>query len=485
MDSILTKIPLLRGTKIVATLGPASDTQIAHLVEAGVDVFRLNFSHGNHEEHLARIIRIRAAARQQGRFVAILGDLQGPKIRIGSFGENESVTLDQGSKFIISVSLGINAGTKREVATTYPDLPQTLNSGDILVLGDGEVELEVTHVEQESVICRVLVGGELGSGKGINLKGGGLSAPAITEKDRADLEFACKNHLDYLAISFVSSADDLFLARELVNQFDSTCRIVAKLEKLEAVASDDHIDAIILASDAVMVARGDLGIEIGDASLMGMQKHIISRARALNRCVITATHMMESMVHSSVPTRAEVMDVANAVLDGTDAVMLSAETAVGSYPLETVRSMVRIIEGAESSAYVEVNTQHGYSCKLIDESIALAAMTVAEHMKGVCAVACLTSSGHTPKLMSRSRSRLPIYALSDNPSTLSRVALYRGVHPRQFESKQIDYDRINSAAVERLRQDGAVASGDRIILSKGDYRNVQGGTNTMKILEVP
>lgn len=474
----------IRGTKIVATLGPASDGQIEQLIDGGVDVFRLNFSHGNYEEHAARIFQIRAAAAQKGRYIAILGDLQGPKIRLGSFVENVAITLDPGATIIINTSLSISAGTKYEVGTTYTALPQILKPGNILVIGDGGVELKVAEINSESVVCRVLVGGELSGGKGINLKGGGLSTPAITEKDKADLEFACKNHLDYIAISFVSSAEDLNLARELINQYDSSCRIVAKLEKAEAVASDANIDAIILASDAVMIARGDLGIEIGDASLVGMQKHIISRARSLNRCVITATHMMESMVHNSVPTRAEVMDVANAVLDGTDAVMLSAETAVGSYPLETVRSMVRIIKGAESSPYDAANTQLGYSCTLIDESVALATMTVAEHLTDVSAVACLTSTGNTPQLMSRSRSRLPIYALCDNPRTLSRVALYRGVHPRLFESEQIDYDQINSAAVERLRQDGAIASGDRIILSKGDYRNALGGTNTMKILEV-
>lgn len=474
----------IRGTKIVATLGPASDGHIRELVDAGVDVFRLNFSHGTREEHLSRIQEVRGAAEESGRYVAILGDLQGPKIRIGNFKRGIPVNLKQGAAFTINASLDSAEGTREQVGTTYADLPEALSVGHTLVIGDGGVELEVTQIESKKINCKVLIGGELGGGKGINLKGGGLSTPAITDKDESDLKFGCDNKLDYLAISFVSSVDDVNLARLLVSKNAGSCRIVAKIEKVEAVATDADIDAIILASDAVMVARGDLGIEIGDASLVGMQKHIISRARSLNRCVITATHMMESMVHNSVPTRAEVMDVANAVLDGTDAVMLSAETAAGSYPVETVRSMVRIIEGAESSPYDAANTQLAYPCKLIDESVALAAMTVAEHLDGVCAVACLTSTGNTPKLMSRSRSRLPIYALCDNPSTLARVALYRGVHPRLFESKQIDYDQINIAAVERLRDDEAVASGDRIILSKGDYRDVHGGTNTMKILEV-
>jgi len=273
-------------------------------------------------------------------------------------------------------------------------------------------------------------------------------------------------------------------AKELIAQANASCSVIAKLERAEAVNSDAMLDAIIAASDGVMVARGDLGIEIGDAALMGTQKRIIARARELNRCVITATQMMESMIVNSQPTRAEVMDVANAVLDGTDAVMLSGETAIGRYPTETVAAMARVIEGAESSDSAAPKIGLDYKCEEIDASVALAAMTVAERLAGVRAVACFTATGNTPRLMSRARSNLPIYALADNAATLARVALLRGVHPRLFESVGVDHDEINAVAIERLIADGAVTSGDRVILSKGDYRNVQGGTNTLKIMEI-
>lgn len=484
MSTLSTAASAIRSTKIVATLGPASDSKIEELLIAGVDMFRLNFSHGSHQDHAARITNIRAAAAKTGRFVAILADLQGPKIRISGFDANKTVRLTAGDDFCIDSSLAQDAGNQYEVGTCYQGLAAEIKAGDILVLGDGLLELVVVKVAGPRVHCTVSIEGELGSGKGINLRGGGLSAPTLTEADVCDLQFACQHGVDYIAISFARSAKDLEQARELVEQQGASCGIIAKLERAEAVASDANIDTIILASDAVMVARGDLGIEIGDAALMGMQKHIIARARELNRCVITATQMMESMIQNPQPTRAEVMDVANAVLDGTDAVMLSAETAVGKFPVETVCSMVRVIEGAESSTYVAPDTALAYSCNTIDESIALAAMTMAEHLADVRAVACLTATGNTPKLMSRSRSRLPIYALGDNPQTLARVALYRGVHPRLFETDQIDYDLVNEAAVKCLELDGAVTKTDRVILSRGDYRNVQGGTNTLKIMEV-
>ena len=476
--------PALRSTKIVATLGPASDSLIDELIAAGVDVFRLNFSYGTHQDHAARIGKIRSAARESGRFVAILADLQGPKIRIGGFGPEKSFELEAGSLFSIDPSLPPDAGNRREVSTDFANLAEQVSPGDTLILGDELVELAVIDVSGARVNCEVSVAGELSSGKGINLRGGGLSAPTLSARDVADLEFACDQGVDYLAISFASSAADLDDARKLIGRRGGGCAVIAKFEKAEAVASDATMDAIILASDAVMVARGDLGIEIGEAALMGMQKHIIKRARELNRCVITATQMMESMVQHAHPTRAEIMDVANAVLDGTDAVMLSAETASGKYPVKVVCAMVRIIEGAESTPYAAPQTSLSYSCDSIDESIALAAMTVAEHLADVRVVACLTSTGNTPKLMSRSRSRLPVYALAHKPETLARVALFRGVHPRLFETSQIDYELINEAAVEFLVRDGAVTKGDIIILSKGDFQNVQGGTNTLKVLEV-
>ena len=476
--------PIPRATKIVATLGPASDGRIEDLIHAGVDVFRLNFSYGAHQEHAARIAGIRAAAEQSGRHVAILADLQGPKIRIGGFAGGKSFELAPGDVFSIDPALSPNGGNRREVSTKFTALAKQVSPGDTLVIGDESLELQVSGVQGGRIDCVVAVGGEVRTGKGINLRGGGLSAPTPTAQDMEDLKFACDQGVDYLAISFTSSADDLKTARKLVEERGSACAIVAKIEKAEAVASDANMDAIIRASDAVMVARGDLAIEIGEAALMGMQKHIIRRSRELNRCVITATQMMESMVEHAHPTRAEIMDVSNAVLDGTDAVMLSAETATGKYPVETVQAMVRVIMGAESTPFAAPQTSLDHDCDAIDESIALAAMTVAEHLADVRAVACLTSSGNTPKLMSRSRSRLPIYALGDNPRTLSRTALYRGVHPRLLETGGIDYQLINEAVVEFLVQICAVAEGDVVILSKGDLQDVQGGTNTLKVLKV-
>lgn len=468
----------------MATLGPASDDLIGQLVEAGVDVFRLNFSHGEQDEHAQRIRAVRKEADIAGRFVAILADLQGPKIRVHGFASGGSVQLKVGQTFIIDAALADNAGDKAGVGTSYAPLADEVTPGDVLVLGDGVVQLQVVEVGASKVKTEVVFGGEVRARAGINKKGGGLSAPALTEKDLADLRFACEQGVDYIAVSFPRDADDMLKARSLIAEQGANCGLIAKLERAEAVATVDVLDAIILASDVVMVARGDLGIEIGDARLMGVQKHIIARARALNRGVITATQMMESMIEHPRATRAEVMDVANAVLDGTDAVMLSGETAVGKYPLQTVQSMARIIEGAENAAHAQVQAQVVERCDKIDEGIALAAMTMTEKLVGVRAVACLTASGNTPRLMSRMRSNLPIYALADDPATLARVAMLRGVHPVRFDAREIEYDLINDAAVQCLQQFSVIQSGDRVILSKGDYRNVQGGTNTLKVMEV-
>ncbi len=475
---------MIRNTKIVATLGPASDSKIEKLVAAGVDVFRLNFSHGSHEEHGERVRRIRAAAANLGTFVAVLADLQGPKIRIRGFAGADEVELEAGAPFTIDSALGEREGTPERVGTSYRPLAGEVRAGDVLVLGDGLLELEVQSAEDGRVRCRVITGGSLGANKGINKRGGGLSARALTPKDLDDLAFACQQQVDYIAVSFPACAADMRQARELVASHGANCGLVAKLERAEAVTNPATLDAIILASDAVMVARGDLGVEVGDAPLMGLQKLIISRARALNRAVITATQMMESMITNPRPTRAEVMDVANAVVDGTDAVMLSAETAVGRYPVETVSAMVRVIEGAEETAQYTNAPTDGVKSAAIDESVAMAAMTVANTLSGVRAVACLTASGNTPKLMSRRRSRLPIYALANDRRTLARVALFRGVHPALFETYDADYAKVDQAAVEWLRQAGVVRTGDRVIVAKGDRRHVPGGTNTLKVLEV-
>ena len=474
----------MRGTKIVATLGPASDPLIDTLVKTGVDVFRVNFSHGSHAEHARRIELVRAAAVAANRFVAILADLQGPKIRIGKFADTDSIELETGATFAIDASLADDAGDTNQISTTYAKLATEISPNDILVLGDGLIELAVKDVVNTRIECLVTVGGRLGASQGINKRGGGLSAPALTSKDEQDIAFACAQEVDYIAVSFPRSAADMHQARELVEQHSGTCGLVAKLERAELVRDEDELTALILASNAVMVARGDLGIEIGDAALMGVQKHIIRRARSLNRSVITATQMMESMITNPRPTRAEVMDVANAVLDGSDAVMLSGETAIGKYPVETVRSMIEVVEGAEASIQEQPSQTTSYACEMIDDAVAMAAMNIADHLTGVRAVGCLTSSGNTPKLMSRSRSTLPIYALASNHKTLAKVALFRSVHPVPFEADHLDYDRINEEAVLCLQRDGAVKKGDRVILSKGDYRNAQGGTNTLKILEV-
>lgn len=475
---------MIRNTKIVATLGPASDSKIEQLLAAGVDVFRLNFSHGSHDEHGERIRRIRAAAAKLNTFVAILADLQGPKIRIRGFAGADAVELETGAAFSIDGTTGERDGTAERVGTTYPALAEEVTAGDVLVLGDGLIELEIESVTGSQVRCRVLAGGSLGAGKGLNKRGGGLSAKALTTKDHEDLAFACAEGVDYVAVSFPASDADMHQARDLIAGHGANCGLVAKLERAEAVTNRARLDAIILASDAVMVARGDLGVEVGDAPLMGLQKLIISRARALNRAVITATQMMESMIANPRPTRAEVMDVANAVVDGTDAVMLSGETAVGRYPVETVANMARVIEGAEATAQYTNAPPDGARSDAIDESLAMAAMTVANTLRGVRAVACLTASGNTPKLMSRRRSRLPIYALANDRRTLARVALFRGVHPAFFETYEEQAGEVDQAAVAWLKQAGVVKSGDRVIVSKGDRRHRAGGTNTLKVLEV-
>lgn len=473
-----------RATKIVATLGPASDGRVAELLAAGVDVFRLNLSHGTHAEHAARIDLIRAESTRLGRYVAIMADLQGPKIRIRGFAQPGPVTLCRGACFAIDAALDDLSGSVDRVGTTYARLPSEVVPGDLLVLGDGLIELEVTGVHSGRVDCRVAAGGDLAAGQGINKRGGGLSADALTEKDRTDLAFACSKSVDYIAVSFPRAAADIDMARALITEQGGNCGLVAKIERAEAVADDTALDALVLASDAVMVARGDLGIEIGDAALVGVQKRIIARARALGRSVITATQMMESMTKNPRPTRAEVMDVANAVLDGTDAVMLSGETAVGCHPVAAVRSMSEVVRGAEGSDAPSADAERPGDCDSVDASLALAAMTVADTLSGVAAVACLTASGNTPRLMSRARSRLPIYAMAHSPSTLARVALIRGVHPVLFETEGVDFDLVNEAAIAWLTQHGIVSFGDRVILSKGDYRDVQGGTNTLKIMEV-
>lgn len=476
----------LRRTKIVATMGPASESPevVEELIRAGVDVVRLNFSHGEPEEHRQRVELVREKAEKLGRFVAVLGDLQGPKIRIARF-KDKKVTLEEGATFYLDATLERDAGDDTQVGIDYKALPQDCSPGDTLLIDDGRLVLTVDGVEGERIQCTVKVGGVISNNKGINRQGGGLSAPALTDKDIVDIKLAAEIGVDYLAVSFPRSAEDMNRARQLMQEAGGNAGMVAKIERAEVVETVDALNAVIDASDGVMVARGDLGVEIGDAALVGVQKQIISRARKMNKAVITATQMMESMIDSQLPTRAEVFDVANAVLDGTDAVMLSAETAAGSYPVQTVEAMVRVILGAEEhpDTHVSKHRMHqDWNC--VDESIALSAMYVANHLQGVKAIVALTESGTTPRLMSRISSKLPIYAFSPRVDTQRRMALYRGVNPVMFNTGAIPPEKANQRVVEVLKEHGLVDEGDLVILSKGDYANVHGGTNTLKILQV-
>ena len=477
---------MLRRTKIVATLGPATDSpeSLAAIIKAGVDVTRLNFSHGSADDHIQRARNVREAARSQGRFVALLADLQGPKLRIARFTENK-VTLKPGQTFVLDASMDKEAGTQDRVGIDYEQLIQDVKTGDILVLDDGRIEMTVEAVDDHSITSRVLIGGPLSNNKGLNKRGGGLSANALTEKDKQDIKTAAELGADYVAVSFVRTAEDMHTARALLKEAGSSAGLVAKIERAELAHDTEALDQVIEASDAVMVARGDLAVEIGDAELVGVQKHIINRARTLNKVVITATQMMESMIDNPMPTRAEVSDVANAVFDYTDAVMLSAETAVGDYPREAVEAMVRICIGAEKhpSTHTSKHRIHE-SMEKVDEAIALSAMYAANHLDGVAAIICLTESGATPLMMSRIKSSLPIFAMSRHHSTQHKVVLYRGVQSIPFDSQSLPNEQINASAIDELVKHGVVTEGDLVVMTKGDYVNAQGGTNTMKIVRV-
>ena len=476
----------IRRTKIVATLGPASDREgvLEEMIAAGVDVVRLNFSHGSADDHRQRLGRVREIADRLGKSVAALGDLQGPKIRIARFADG-AVNLEEGQPFVLDVSMDSNAGNAERVGCDYKSLAEDVAAGDMLLLDDGRLVLEVEKVSAPEVHTKVVVGGKLSNNKGINKQGGGLSAAALTDKDKADLKTAIDIGVDYLAVSFPRSAADMLEARELLGEAGKEIGLVAKVERAEAVADDETLDGIILASEAVMVARGDLGVEIGDAQLIGVQKRMIKRARSLNRAVITATQMMESMIAAPLPTRAEVFDVANAVLDGTDAVMLSAETAAGDYPVETIEAMNRLCLGAERERSAQESghrIHEGFS--KTDETVALSAMYAANHLKGVAAIACMTATGYTPLIASRIRSGLPIIGFAHSPIAQRRMALYRGVVSLYFNSDGMSPSELNTAAIKELTDRGIAKSGDYAILTRGEHMNAHGGTNTMQILEV-
>jgi len=473
---------MLRRTKIIATLGPATDDpeRLRRLIKAGVNLVRVNFSHGGYEEHKRRIEAVRACASELKQEMGILADLQGPKIRVAKFQEGQ-VLLESGDTFVLDTAWPTDEGTKECVGIDYKELPRDVSPGDRLLLDDGRIHLTVKAVEGERILCEVLVGGVLSNHKGINRQGGGLSAAALTEKDKQDIQSAANLDVDYLAVSFPRSAEDIQEARRLLEEANGKAGIIAKIERVEAVV---NIDTIIAVSDAVMVARGDLAVEIGDAEVPAVQKQIIARARALNRPVIVATQMMESMVQSTVPTRAEVSDVANAVLDLTDAVMLSAESAIGEHPAKVVEMMVRVCVAAEKQPETQMS-RHRLECEFeqVDEAIAMATVYTANHMQ-VKAIICLTESGTTPLWMSRIRTDIPIFGLSRQGHTRGKMTLYRDVYPIYFDVTKVAYDEVNRKAVLELEKRGFVEKGDLVILTKGDHMGVHGGTNAMKILEV-
>ncbi len=472
----------MRRTKIVATLGPATDQgdMLARLIEAGLDAARLNYSHGEVADHARRAQAVREAAAAAGREVGLIADLQGPKIRLECFRDGP-VTLAEGARFVIDAELGDHDGTQREVGVTYKALPGDVHAGDTLLVDDGRIVLNVERVHGARIETTVRIGGPLSNHKGINRQGGGLSAPALTHKDREDLLHALAHGADYIAVSFPRTAEDIELARHLIKAAGGRAGIIAKMERAEALV---HAEEIIAASDSIMIARGDLGVEIGDARLPPAQKMLVAMARRQFRTVITATQMMESMIEHPLPTRAEVFDVANAVLDGTDAVMLSGETSVGAYPDKAVAAMSRICQGAEQEwSNPPSSTLPDTAFERVDQAIAMSAIYCGNRM-GVKAIAALTESGATPLWMSRVNTAIPIFALARHATTLRRVTLYRDVVPVEFDFNSVPYDGVTQEVLRVLKARGAVADGDRVIITKGDLHGYSGSTNGLKIVTV-
>ncbi len=472
-----------RRTKIIATLGPATDSPevMRRLIAAGVDVVRVNFSHGETSELERRAAMVRELASEAGRHVGILGDLQGPKLRIARFASGE-VALAEGDDFVLDPDRDAGSGDGGGVGLSYRGLAADVGPGDVLLLDDGQLELDVVAVDGLRVHTRVRTGGVLKNNKGLNRLGGGLSATALTDKDREDIRTAARLDMDFVAVSFVRDAADLEEARHLLREAGSNALVVAKIERAEAVRD---LAPLIQASDVIMVARGDLGVEVGYAELPGLQKRLLRETRGRNRIAITATQMMESMITSPIPTRAEVSDVANAVMDGTDAVMLSAETAVGRYPVQAVEAMGEVCTAAEKHQTQRGRTNHRMDDIFahVDEAIAMAVMYTANHLR-VQAIIALTESGSTARWMSRIRSDIPIYAFTRHEATARRVTLYRGVYPMQFETTHTESALIYRAVFDKLLARDYVSEGDLVIITKGDTHGVSGRTNAMKILEV-
>ncbi|RYZ12455.1 MAG: pyruvate kinase [Comamonadaceae bacterium] len=468
-------------TKIVATLGPASSDPalLEQMILNKVSVVRLNFSHGKAQDHIDRALMVREAARRTGREVAIMADLQGPKIRVGKFAEGK-VWLEPGAKFVLDARR-TEPGDLGGVGLDYKDLPRDVKPGDRLLLNDGLIVLTVDAVKGETVLTTVRLGGELSNNKGINKQGGGLTAPALTAKDMEDIKTAMSFQADYVAVSFPKNATDMEMARQLCNvaaaEYGHKPGMIAKIERAEAIPK---LEEILRASDGIMVARGDLAVEVGNAAVPALQKKMIRMAREMDKVVITATQMMESMITNPVPTRAEVSDVANAVLDGTDAVMLSAETASGRYPLETVQEMGRICEAAEAAEDQQLDADFSGSYNRIDQSIAMGALFTAHHL-GAKAIVALTESGSTPLWMSRHRAHIPMYALTSRIATQRRMALYRNVRPLLMDS-QTDRDTALEQAEAHLKNRGIVQTGDVYAITCGEPMGAPGGTNMLKIV---
>ncbi len=469
-----------RRTKIVATIGPASSSPevLERMILAGMDVARLNFSHGTEADHLARVETIRAIAKKLGRTVGILGDLQGPKIRVGKFRDTR-IQLVAGDHFILDADCAL--GDQQRVGLDYPELPRDVMAGDALLLDDGKIELRVDRVDGNEVHTTVIQGGVLSNNKGINRRGGGLTAPALTDKDREDIKLAARLQVDYLALSFPRSGEDVQMTRALLKQAGGHAQIQAKIERAEAI---EALEDIIAASDSIMVARGDLAVEVGDAAVPALQKRMIRLARQMNRTVITATQMMESMISSPVPTRAEVSDVANAVLDGSDAVMLSAESAAGQFPVEAIAAMSRVCTEAEKQdTQILADYVSQDPVDQVEKAVARAVIHTTRNLK-VTAIAALTQSGNTALLMSRADTNVPIYAMSQLEETQRKVTLFRGVYPVNFPHTTLGPAEIMAQAEARLLSLGAVKPGDLILLTIGEPIGLAGGTNTMKIIRI-
>ena len=473
-----------RATKIVATLGPASSDQalLEQMIRAGVNVVRLNFSHGSAQDHINRALLVRQAAQNAGREVAIMADLQGPKIRVGRFAEGR-VQLEPGQKFVLDAARN-ELGDIQAVGLDYKALPREVRAGDVLLLNDGMIVITVDEVKGEAVHTTVKIGGELSNNKGINKQGGGLTAPALTGKDMEDIRTAMSFQADYVAVSFPKNATDMEMARQLCNvagaEYDHRPGLIAKIERAEAIPK---LEEILLASDGIMVARGDLAVEVGNATVPALQKRMIKLARAHDKVVITATQMMESMISNPVPTRAEVSDVANAVLDGTDAVMLSAETAAGKYPLETVIEMAKICLAAEGAETVKLDADFsGKNFARIDQTIAMGALFTAHHL-GAKAIVAMTDSGSTALWMSRHLIHVPIYALTPKITTQRKMALYRNVRPLLMDTSA-DRDTALTDAEDHLKTRGIVQAGDVYAITCGEPMGAPGGTNMLKICRV-